>query len=417
MVFTQVLSAGPPESLTIAKTAESILEKTTKTEPAVSVLHGNLLACALTSTTLILVGLLGKLRGGPTSLDRRKTTLGHASSMEKTQTSLSMLATARRVLGRILGVGLPFYAASKLGGAEVGVIMLTVMAGDLSKTDGKGMNITSIEGWKRLLVHRRWTIAATLLQIAAHIVGFGDNPGILTTIAGYLALGSSIFLVPFPYITSKPKASIITSPNPNSAEKTSAVAMSHWEMTPPAAETQDTTAGQSPLIYTPTDVNLTVVSGFVLGIFTYTTLLISTRDPRLFSLVETGWILVASGAAAISLTVPEPTKTRSVRKFGLALGLSSTVILSEMLLRQTWTSFVYQCVTIGCFWAATHLDAQLQSAISVHSNHHHHEKPHPLQHGNHSRFTGLLLRAFQSRPLLYSILVERDSRRIFYFMW
>ncbi|KAL8800126.1 MAG: hypothetical protein Q9182_005399 [Xanthomendoza sp. 2 TL-2023] len=35
---------------------------------------------------------------------------------------------------------------------------------------------------------------------------------------------------------------------------------------------------------------------------------------------------------------------------------------------------------------------------------------------NHSKFTQYLLKIFQHRPLLHSILVEKDSRRIFYFM-
>ena len=36
---------------------------------------------------------------------------------------------------------------------------------------------------------------------------------------------------------------------------------------------------------------------------------------------------------------------------------------------------------------------------------------------DHSRITQYLLETFQHRPLLHSILVEKDSRRIFYFMW
>ncbi|KAL8734348.1 MAG: hypothetical protein Q9166_001546 [cf. Caloplaca sp. 2 TL-2023] len=42
--------------------------------------------------------------------------------------------------------------------------------------------------------------------------------------------------------------------------------------------------------------------------------------------------------------------------------------------------------------------------------------PHPAHNDGHSRFTQYLLETFQHRPLLHSILVEKDSRRIFYFM-
>lgn len=47
----------------------------------------------------------------------------------------------------------------------------------------------------------------------------------------------------------------------------------------------------------------------------------------------------------------------------------------------------------------------------------HREIPHTAHGENHSRLTQYLLQTFQHRPLLHSILVEKDSRRIFYFMW
>lgn len=68
-----------------------------------------------------------------------------------------------------------------------------------------------------------------------------------------------------------------------------------------------------------------------------------------------------------------------------------------------------------------------------HHDHHHHHHHHPDGHdekvarsltgsgavhgaGNHSRITGYLLERVRPWPLVYSILVEKDSRRIFYFM-
>lgn len=60
----------------------------------------------------------------------------------------------------------------------------------------------------------------------------------------------------------------------------------------------------------------------------------------------------------------------------------------------------------------THMDASHHTAISAVS-----AASKPVHTDGHSRLTRTLLQTFQHRPLLHSILVEKDSRRIFYFMW
>ena len=53
----------------------------------------------------------------------------------------------------------------------------------------------------------------------------------------------------------------------------------------------------------------------------------------------------------------------------------------------------------------------------THSKHQHtHEHKHNDNAGV-SRFTNAVLHQVEEWPLLYNIIAEKDSRRIFYFMW
>ena len=399
--------------------AQSSLDKVISVKSTMSVLQPNAFACCtITSMTLLMVGLIGKVRGHSTLRDRRKSTLGHASNTQR-GLGTNILSTARRIVGRMVGIGLPFYAASLLGFEEVAVIMLTVMAGNILKTNDDGMNNSSIAGWKNLFMVRKWTTAIMALQVIAHVMGSTTSIDVATAFVGYTALWLSIFVIPFPYITSRPKASIVTSPNPNSSEKTSAVAMTPWEMTPPNISSSDKVAKQSPLIYTSSDVNLTLIAGLVLGLFTYLIHIVSSSNFAIIDLRQLCLLAEASVATSLSLTIVEAKKLQSTRKIGYAIGLILAVTLPEVLHLHSWTSFVYQSTMVGAFFAATHLDARSNSSTSLHSHHDHHHHQHeisPAQLGNHSKFTGLFLHIFRNRPLLHSILVERDSRRIFYFM-
>ena len=423
LVFSQVMLNPALQDSTTTEKAKTILENTTYVQARMVL--PDISTCALTASTLILVGFVGKIRG--TSLDRRKAGLGTTSTLGKVQPNSSIASTIRRLGGRILGVGLPFFAVSQLSGAEVAALMLTAIAGDVSKADSKDMSGITMKKLRGIIGHRRWTVAVTVLLIATHLLGLTDNPGVLAAISGYLAMGLSIFFVPFPFVTSQPKDSVITSPNANSAEKTSAVALNQWAMGPHPINAPGEVAGQSPLIYTPTDTNLTLTAGLILGSLAYFELFISTHQVWPFPLINLAWVLLASGTAAMSLTVAEPWAMQNSRKMGLALGLICTISLSEVIQWHALPSFLYRSILVGCLWSAARLDTYYKSINSLdpehhhhqhhhHDHHDHHEKPIHTHHIGHSKLTGILLHLFRHRPLIHSILIERDSRRIFYFM-
>ena len=52
----------------------------------------------------------------------------------------------------------------------------------------------------------------------------------------------------------------------------------------------------------------------------------------------------------------------------------------------------------------------------IHDHVHKHGHPHGHKHESKSKFTNMLLPMVQNHPLLHTILAEKDSRRIFYFM-
>ncbi|KAK4103409.1 hypothetical protein N658DRAFT_547595 [Parathielavia hyrcaniae] len=77
--------------------------------------------------------------------------------------------------------------------------------------------------------------------------------------------------------------------------------------------------------------------------------------------------------------------------------------------------------TTASFDAAGVYEPPVASRPRSHSHsHHHHHHLHQHQHHEHpaprSRFTGLLLQYTPAWPLLHAVVVDKDSRRIFYFM-
>ena len=172
---------------------------------------------------------------------------------------------------------------------------------------------------------------------------------------------------------------------------------------------------QSPMICTSRDTNLTITAGIVTALFSGLASLASSTWPVL-SFVNLSWMFLVIVTATISLTVVDPNSLRSGRRLGLAVGLIISIVVQETLHSPAFFSFACQGVLAGFFWQASLLDTQtlFQLHHSPKGHHHHHDAHH--QHENHSMFTRMLLRNTQKWPLLNSILADKDSRRIFYFM-
>lgn len=375
---------------------------------------GALSACIITSMVLVLMGLGGKFLRTADAPIRRKASYPNSADMEKPQLNRVALATVRSIIGRILSVALPFYAAAKLGANRVALIMLVALATNLMTIDGKSTDLTSIRNWKRLLLSQRWTLASILLQIGCDFVGLTNQSAMNSAWMGYVALGVSILALPPPFPSSKPRTSAGPSADPRSTSAGSAVLAK-----PEVVKPTDITL--SPLICTNEDTNLTLVAGGLLAVLSCIVLFVSKSGAGALHPKTLGWLFFSACTAVLSYTITQAQSIRHSKGLGLVFGALLCALVLTVLHHDSWTSSAYQGVFISISFAAIKQDTRSLFSKSAHPHHethshHHHGDPHRVHHDHPSRFSEALLRLFQHWPILHSILAEKDSRRIFYFM-
>lgn len=419
----------PSQTTTVNRSAEDklvtrVLEALVGSEMLISTPSSAVLsACTLTSATLLLVGLVGRLAATYTSLDRRKLEDEEDEMAEHTGVQLNIRG-ASRMIGTAMRIGLPFYAAAGLGGQRIALIMLVALAGDLMRTGRAKTDLTRIEGWKRLLSSRRWTLAALSLQFLLDVIGV-TNKGGAAIWTGYLALALSIFALPPPSIPPSTEGSMPALSKPRSSISTSALFSKRWDASAKDSQMSSFDMTASPMIRTVEDAQLTLLTGAILGLFSTFIFLLSPQGLKKMSILHSGWVMAVSLAAALSLLIARPSSLNSKRKLGLILGYLIVVVFLKTSHDRAWKFFACEGAFIGVSWLAGSLDTRSFFSTSNSEDHSHHDHQH--QH-NHHHFTGtlhaskpsvltsFLLRTFQHWPLLYSILAEKDSRRIFYFM-
>lgn len=375
--------------------------------------YGSFATFALTSSTLLLVGLIGKINGPPALLDRRKRSLN-----KKDQ---GMAAKARRIMERTMGVGLPFYATMKLGSDRVVLIILVALAADMTNVEDETTDLISSKGWKRLLIHRRWTLAAMLIQILGDFMGVSSFGASWELTVGYLTLLLSIFFMspPFPSLKAKASSSVsISAASPSSTPKLLATQRENSSWAKPVLNLHRAT---SPLLCTTEDINLTLAAGTALGVVSCMTLLISRPGAGALTLVDLGLSCFSVCTAAISYQLVQPHAIRKNRGIGLLLGSMMSLGLTTLFGSETWSNMIYQSIFIGVTFGATKLDTCRYLSTSRAQHHPHSRSHHAAEHETirnvPSRISQLILDSSRKWPLLHSILVEKDSRRIFYFMW
>lgn len=373
--------------------------------------RGLFAACALTSITLLLTGLKGKLGGAPIVLDRRK----HASG----KSSQTIAVTVRQIVEQTFGIGLPFYATLKLGGDRVALIMLIALTADITNVEEDTTDLKSIKDWRKLIKHRQWTLASITVQILCDLVGLTAYSNIWSLSMGYVALALSVLFIPPPFPSLKPKYSSTSSFSSTSSSSVSRALATQWESRTLVKAAPSSYVAVSPLISTSRNINLTLAASITLGALTCITFFMSTASIGALSLVDIGFGVFSAFAAALSFQLVQPHSLRQNSSLGLALGSVLYLVLMAVLRSDIWNSIAYQGIFIGVSFVATKVDIYLSlSASSSHSEHQiQNQHSHAGRHGQPSRFSELLLKSFQHWPLLHSILVEKDSRRIFYFMW
>ena len=370
---------------------------------------GLMSVCAFTSVILLLVGFKGKIFGAPKIFRRRRPTLGNRGTAAS-QSGEGIIKRSRRIIARALSVALPFYATIKLSGDRVALVMLVSLAADIVRLEDEITELRTIKGWKRLLTHRRWTLASISLQIVYDLAR-SSGYSIRETCLGYLLLIISILFIPPPFPLQKSWSSSTS----RSASPVSKLLSTQWESRTAAKPVPEPPSMISPLVSTTRDVDLTLVAGVIVGVLSCITFFLSGRYSHPLSLIDLGFGCLSACTAAVSFLFIKPHSIRQNRGFGLLIGALSSIGLLAFLQGDQWTSIIFRGFFACLSFAATTLDMNLLTSTSLSSEHHHGSHLHTTHRGN-SRLSGILIRAFQNWPLIHSILVEKDSRRIFYFM-
>lgn len=403
------------DTTTLQELAGSVLEKTAHPEyrPRAQSL-AFAMTCGLTSGTLLLMGVKGKYtQRFDASLERRKSHAGMTEALERKSGTL----VAQKVATRILAVGLPLYATSELG-IRVALIMLFAMASNVVDQNG-AVDFLSGKKLTQHLYQKKYAVGAILLQLLGDLSGFTNYRPFPSICLAYMALGISILVLPPPYPTHPPWSSAATSDPSSSARTTSAVISIPWVKSS-SSETRfsPNRVGISPLVLTPMDVDLTILSGVIMGAVSALMIFLLRSSAGASSASDLAGTLLTPCAGTLALTVVDTKSLWTTRGLGPVIGsLTSCLVLVSI--DHEWRVLAYQSILVGIAFLATKLDTQ--AALSLHSHHDHlhhkHERSATLEPKNMSTFSSFILARVRGWRLLEQIIVEKDSRRIFYFMW
>ena len=366
-------------------------------------------ACTLSSATLILVGIISKIRSSPDQpLDRRKS-LGEINKSSGTLNTLLGARSIWRVFCNIVSVVLPFYATMQLGGPRTALVLLVAVAAGLGGLDHKLGKHTIWDDTRRTLRTRKMTCTTMLLALCLDVFNSADAS---RTLIGYLTLAISVLAMPPPL----PAAgwSLVTGLK-SQHELWGTQGSGRLSLPKPS----------SPLIHTSEDTILTLGSGVLLLMLTAVCSIFSSTFPStshhaiIFSTLS-----VASATALIYFSSPAALRTQ--KKFGLALGCILVATSAGWERRASWQASILFSLTSALVFGAITLDSKSSAIPHTHSHSHshsghkhshtHHDHDHHL-HGNHSRLSAFLIARCTPGSILHSILIEKDSRRIAYFGW
>ena len=281
--------------------------------------------------------------------------------------------SASMVFLHLCAIGLPTYAAFKVGGFLVAFLLLLALASGMPTIVQKS---SLSKATQERLSQKKSTV--TLIATAIGLGFFGINtPSDAHPFLGYVALFTSVFIL-------RPPFSGLGQPGAVSA----GLGLTSTEM--PSVG--------------PGDGVLNIISGIFL---TFITLAFSRNFA--FTALDFIYLLVVAGLLATTLLYLHPTSIRSPRKFGLATGAAAAALLCAPPARDgVFIAYVGRSILAGLSFVAARFDDR-HLRLTAHSHHHH-------ARSDTSRMTKLILHYSEPYPLLYSILQESDSRRIFYFM-
>ncbi|KAL9026474.1 MAG: hypothetical protein Q9196_004866 [Gyalolechia fulgens] len=323
---------------------------------------------AITAATLVLVGVAGKAQMSRAPSDQPERSL-KSSNQQLSYTNRIIMSNIQKVIKKLSCVALPCYAASSLGGARVALIMLVALFSKIVTLEDGELTIADMKRWKQLLEYRRWTMLSILAQVLFDFIGNADPSRRVAYTTGYLALMVSIIVLPPPF------PSIIRE-NParaaNNQPASASVVLSSGFETPSIPEGSPLRKSTvSPLVSSPEELNITLEAGVISAILCALLWFLSSPSADALNLPTLSWFSITACATAACLLVAQPQSLQENRGLGVLIGAFTGSVVTYLF----------------------HTD--------IH---------------DHSMLTRFLLETFQHRALLHSILVEKDSRRIFYFM-
>lgn len=373
---------------------------------------------AVAAATLVFCALFGMIQNIASPSDHGN--LSPKSSQKRaSHTGWAIALHIRKAVKKVSTVALPFYAASTLGGARVVLIILVALFSKLMTLEDGGTALTDIKGWKQLLKYRPWTLSSILAQALFDYLNYTNPVGKEAYATGYLALTISIFALPPPFpSTIRGVSSHGDSTSPTSG---SVVLSSGFETPsiPEVASLKKSTV--SPLISSTNEINNTLQAGIVSAVLCWLLFLLSEIGATPLQLSTVGWFFLTSCTASACLLLAQPKSLQENKGLGTLTGAITSSAIAYLFDPDIWRLLVFQGMLISLSLLATQMDTPTVFPSKSEANQsrgavHHHTASGHVHSDEHSRLTKLLLEAFQHRPLLHSILVEKDSRRIFYFM-
>lgn len=355
-------------------------------------------ALFLTSTTLLAVGLIARIRSSlQQPLDRRK-----AEGSGGIASALRDAGRVKQTISNIAGILLPFYATMQIGGAKTALVLLTAIAAGLGATEQKPGKHTRGDDLKRTLRTRRTTFAVLVFGTIVDVVVWG-HPA--CALLGYGSLFTSIFAAPPPLPTAG--WSLVTGIQTQQSSKGSARA----SLPKPS----------SPLINTPANTLLTCMSGIILMVATLLcSLLSSSISPFSRHTIIFAALSVASATGLLFFSLPAA--LRSQQHVGLHVGGLAVITFTAW---QSWpelyhvafTGLSYILYACGVVWDTRASHAHSHTHDHAHAGHDHshdHKHEHHL-HANPSKISEFLIARTTPGSIIHSVMIERDSRRIAYF--
>lgn len=333
--------------------------------------------CLLTAITLILFGCGQILR-----INYQKAGSSTLPSVNLPKLNVKGIQAS---LSQIVSVALPIFAALKVGGFLVAFSLL------LATASGFPAIINSTSHTQEKYSRKILSIALLVVVIISSFLGL-NRPWDVSPVIGYAALLGSVFVAPPPFPSLRRNGPI---PEPGLV----------------AAQSKASHRSHSSAVVT-TDAPLAVIAGSSLALLT-----ILFNGAFVFSVLELMYLLIPTSIFAISLMISLPPSLRSSKKAGLAICAGAAALLcsphaQDDLLMSYATRGI---LATASFFASRKDDSHLH--LDTHAHNHTHSHSHSHTPSESSRVSKWLLHKSEPYPLLHSILKEKDSRSIFYFMW